>query len=99
MDGGSQRERLQPTFFSLSEQWERFTQLAQRLRRREVLVRLPEEEKVRHLRTMAVPERAISEEDLESLKRELSISFGCDRERMRESILKRDLSDKKEEII
>jgi len=72
----AQRERTHPTFLSLAEQWERFTQRAQKLGRREILVQLPEREGLRGLRTATVPDSGVSAHELEELKTELARQSG-----------------------
>ncbi len=71
-----QRERVHPTFFSLGEQWEKCTQLAQRLSRRHCLVQLPERERVCLVRTPTVPERSLSDAELEALQAALARRSG-----------------------
>jgi len=89
----AQRERTHRAFLSLAEQWERFTQRAQRLARREILVRLPEEERVRTLRTMTVPQSEVPDKELMALKRALARGSGCPREEMARAIAKRESQD------
>jgi hypothetical protein len=71
-----QRERIHPAFFSLGEQWERFTQRAQRLPRRQTLVQLPEGRGVRQLRTPDVPEGHLSASEARRLKADLARRSG-----------------------
>jgi len=85
-----QRERTHPAFLTLAEQWERFTQRAQRLARRQILVRLPEEEGVRTLRTMTGPRSQVSGKELMTLKRALARGSGCPREEMVRAIAERE---------
>ena len=86
----TQRERTHPAFLSLSEQWERFTQRAQRLPRRQILVRLPEEEGVRALRTMTVRQNSVSASEVTALKRALARGSGRPLKEMMEAIANRD---------
>lgn len=90
VDDEEQRERTHPTFFPLGEQWERFTQMAQRLGRRQTLVQLPEREGVRRLRTMTIPERHLSGEELGTLKRELARQSGKARADMEQGLQERE---------
>ena len=86
----SQRERSHPLFSPLAEQWERFTQRAQGLGRRRILVRLPEEERVRALRTMTVPQVDVSPGEMATLKRSLARHSGLPRRAMERAIARRD---------
>ena len=86
----SQRERTHPTFLSLAEQWERFTQRAQHLARRRILVRLPEEQRIRALRTMTVPHSEIDAGQLADLKRSLAKQSGQPRRAMERAIERRE---------
>jgi hypothetical protein len=72
----AQQERTHPAFYSLAEQWERFTQRAQRLPRRRTLVRLPESDRIRALRTVTVPDTSQWAEELPGLKRDLAETSG-----------------------
>jgi hypothetical protein len=89
VDDPAQRERTHPTFASLSEQWERFTQLAQRLPRRQILVHLPEHNQARRLRTVTVPKKTITGETLETLKQSLARHSGVSRGQMERAISRR----------
>ena len=89
VEDDAQRDRTHPTFFSLSEQWERFAQGAQRLPRRQVLVRLPEQEGVRRLRTVTVSHGAVSEQKLEAIKRDLARSSGRPRSVLEQAVSRR----------
>lgn len=62
------QERSHPLFNSLSEQFEVFTQMIQRLGRRQVLIKLPEAEKVAHVRVPAVPKACLTAAQLEQMK-------------------------------
>jgi hypothetical protein len=70
------QERTHPVFDPMMEQFERFTQMIQRLRRRKVLVKLPEREKVYKLRVPKVPSSPLGSEQLEGIKRALAKSIG-----------------------
>lgn len=72
----AQRERTHPSFTSLAEQWERFTQRTQRLARRQILVQLPEREGIIGLRTATVPDPNISKQELDDLKTALAKQSG-----------------------
>ena len=89
----AQRERTHPTFVSLGEQWERFTQLAQRLPRRQTLVQLPERESIRRLRTLDVPESKLSAAGLRRLKRELARQSGMSRRDMERALGRRQKAE------
>ena len=91
-----QQERTHPTFYSLSEQWEQFTQGAQRLPRRHILVRLPEQEGVRRLRTVTVSKGSVSGDKLEALKEDLARRSGKPREVMEGAVSQRAMSAKGE---
>lgn len=71
-----QKERSHPTFFSLGEQWEKYTQQAQRLPRRHAMIQLPEHERICTVRTPTVPERTLSDQALERLQRDLARQSG-----------------------
>lgn len=94
----AQRERTHPAFVSLSEQWESFTQEAQRLPRRCTLVQLPERDGVRRLRTVTVRDGNISSRALEELKRDLARKLGKPREAMERAIARREIRSEREEI-
>ncbi|NLF15353.1 MAG: type IV secretion system DNA-binding domain-containing protein [Anaerolineaceae bacterium] len=89
VEDADQRERTHPAFYSLSEQWERFTQRAQRLPRRRTLVQLPERDGVLALRTPTVPEAAVNREELEILKTELAKASGLPWEQMEAAVSQR----------
>lgn len=89
----AQRNRTHPAFFSLSEQWERFTQRAQRLPRRQILVQLPERDGVRRLRTVAISRETVSGEVLKALEKELARQSGKSRTRMERGISRREVRD------
>jgi hypothetical protein len=85
-----QQERVHPTFFSLGEQWERYTQSAQRLHRRQALIQLPEREKVRLVRTPTVPERTLGDAALEALQAQLARQSGRPRAEAEREISQRE---------
>jgi hypothetical protein len=89
VENENSRERTHPTFFSLGEQWERYTQLAQRLPRRQALIQLPEQERVRRIRTLTVAERGISEAALEVLRGELACASGRPRADLEAALARR----------
>ena len=90
VDDEDQRERVHPAFFSLGEQWERYTQMAQRLPRRYCLLQLPEREGVRRVRTPTVPGRTLSEEALETLRASLARQSGRPRLALEREIAARE---------
>jgi hypothetical protein len=70
------QEQTHPMFDPMLEQFERFTQMIQRLRRRKVLVKLPERERVYRLRVEKVPQARLSAERLEEIKKALAKMVG-----------------------
>lgn len=70
------QERTHPVFDPMLEQFERFTQMIQRLRRRRVLVKLPERERVYRLRVAKVPQVRLSADRLEEIKKALAKMVG-----------------------
>lgn len=70
------QERTHPVFDPMLEQFERFTQMIQRLRRRKVLVKLPERERVYRLRVAKVPQARLSGGRLEEIKKALAKMVG-----------------------
>jgi len=85
-----QKERSHPTFFSLGEQWEKYTQQAQRLTRRHAMIQLPERERICTVRTPTVPERAISDDALARLQRDLARQSGHSRRSLERAIGERE---------
>lgn len=71
---------------TLAEQWEQFSQQAQKLGRREILVQLPEREGVRHLRTCTVPATNVSPGALDALKQQLARQAGRSVAAMRKAL-------------
>lgn len=90
VDDEGQRARVHPAFYSLGEQWERYTQMAQRLPRRHCLLQLPERERVWRVRTPTVPGRTLSEEALEALRAELARQSGQPRSALEREIAARE---------
>lgn len=90
VDDDRQRERVHPTFFSLGEQWEKYTQRAQRLPRRHCLIQVPEREQVRVVRTPTVPERTLPDKKLESLARALAQQSGRLKSELEQGISRRE---------
>jgi hypothetical protein len=70
------QERTHPVFDSLLEQFETFTQTIQRLRRRRVLVKLPDKERVYKLRVPKVPSSYLDAQYLEQVKKTLVKMIG-----------------------
>lgn len=70
------QERTHPVFDSLIEQFETFTQTIQRLRRRRVLVKLPDRERVYRLRVPNVPHSRLGTEQMEAIKKALTKAVG-----------------------
>ncbi len=69
-------DRTHPVFDPLLEQYEIFTQAIQRLRRRRVLVKLPDRERVYRLRVPKVPSSHLGAQQLESVKKALAKAVG-----------------------
>ena len=70
------KERTHPVFDPLLEQFEGFTQTIQRLRQRRVLLKLPEEERVLHVRIPKVPRSQVPSTHLEQVKQWLAQRVG-----------------------
>jgi hypothetical protein len=83
------REGTHPAFSPLSEQWERFTQRAQCLPRRRTLVRLPESDRVRSLRTPTVPDLSAWKGRVEELKEALARRSGMPVKEMKAALASR----------
>jgi hypothetical protein len=83
------RERSHPAFYPLGEQWEQVTQMAQRLRRRQALIQLPERAPVRLIRTLTVPGRAIQDAALAALQAQLARQSGRPRAELERAIASR----------
>lgn len=84
-----QQDRTHPVYHPLSEQFEAFTQTVQRLKRRSILVQLPERDDVLQLRTLTVPQSQISREELEEIKTTLARQSGRPRSELEEQIANR----------
>jgi hypothetical protein len=82
---------------TLAEQWEQFSQQAQKLGRREILVQLPEREGVRRLRTCTVPAANVSPSALDALKRRLAKQSGQSVVVMRRALAARERHTQVEE--
>jgi hypothetical protein len=83
------KERTHPIFDPVMEQFEVFTQAIQRLRRRHVLVKLPEAEKVLEVRTPTIPPSRLSREHLTQIKRLLAKQIGYSRQEIEQQIARR----------
>lgn len=83
------QERTHPLFDPMMEQFERFTQTIQRLRRRRVLVKLPDKERVYHLKTPTVPKSRIGQAQLERIKDALVRQVGVPRAELERQIRER----------
>jgi hypothetical protein len=70
------QERTHPVFDPMLEPFERFTQMIQRLRRRKVLIRMPDRENVHRLRVYKVPGSRLKAVQLEAIKRDLAKAVG-----------------------
>jgi len=70
------QERSHPVFDPLLEQFETFTQTIQRLRRRRVLVKLPDRERIYRLRVPKVPSSYLGTRYLEQVKKTLVMLIG-----------------------
>ncbi len=70
------QDRTHPVFDPLLEQFETFTQTIQRLRRRKVLVKLPDRECVYKLCVPKVPSSHLGVQHLESVKKALAKAVG-----------------------
>jgi hypothetical protein len=69
-------DRTHPVFDPMLEQFERATQMIQRLRRRKVLVKLPDRERVYRLRVPNVPPSRLGTRQLEGIKKALAKAAG-----------------------
>lgn len=83
------QERSHPVFDPLLEQIEIFTQTIQRLRRRKVLVKLPDRERVYRLRVPNVPPSRLGAQHLEKIKSALAKAVGKPCTAIEEEIVKR----------
>ena len=89
VDDETAQERSHPLFETLYNQFEGFTQRIQRLRRRQVLVKLPDQDRVLKLRTPTVPEAHVSRQQLERIKRDLARQAGKPRHELEREISQR----------
>jgi type IV secretory pathway TraG/TraD family ATPase VirD4 len=80
------QERTHPIFDPMMEQFEKFTQMIQRLRRQHVLVTLPESETVATVRVPTVPPSRVSSAHLERLKTYLARQWGRPRRDLEQEI-------------
>lgn len=83
------QERTHPVFDPLLEQFERFTQMIQRLRRRRVLVKLPNKEKVYRLHVPNVPPSRLGTQQIEEIKKMLTKAVGKPCTGLEQEIVKR----------
>jgi hypothetical protein len=81
--------RSHPLFDPLLEQFEMFIQTIQRLRRQQVLVKLPDAERVLHLHTPTIPPARVQRHEVEQLKSKLIQQLGVPRHQLEAEILKR----------
>lgn len=82
-------KRTHPVFDPMLEQFERFTQMIQRLRQRKVLVRLPDREKVHRVRVPKVPGSRVSGVQLEKIKHALTKAVGTPYTTLEQQIIER----------
>lgn len=82
-------ERTHPVFDPMLEQFERAIQSIQRLRRRKVLVKLPERERVCRLHVPKVPSSQLRTEEMEGIKKALAKAVGKPYVTVEQEILKR----------
>ena len=83
------KERTHPLFNPLNDQFEIFTQAIQRLKRRRVLVKMPDKERVYRLRVPKVPPSRISGTKLGQIKQALAKQVGKPRREVEGEIAKR----------
>ena len=95
---GYARAGIDQQIIQAAAQGFKFTQQAQRLPRRSTLVRLPERDGVRRLRTITVPDGNVSRQALEELKRHLARRSGKPREVMETAIGQGGIRSEREEI-
>ena len=80
------QERIHPLFDPMMEQFERFTQMIQRLKSRRVLVKFPEREQVYNLKTPSVPKPRVTRLQLEQIKDVLVKQIGLPRDQLEQHI-------------
>lgn len=85
------QERTHPLFDPMLEQFERFTQTIQRLKRRRVLVKLPDIERVYHLKTPTVPASRVGRAQLGRIKDALVRQVGVQRAELERQIREREV--------
>jgi hypothetical protein len=83
------QQRTHPVFDPMLEQFERFTQMIQRLRSRRVLVKLPDREQVHRLKVAKVPQARLSAGRLEEIKKVLAKMIGKPCAAIQQEIVKR----------
>jgi hypothetical protein len=81
--------KTHPVFDPLMEQFEAFTQTIQRLRRRQVLVQLPDQEQVVEVRSLDVPPSRLSQAQLTHIMQGLARQIGEPREVVEQEIAAR----------
>lgn len=72
--------RTHPTYFSVADSLEVASQQIQRLKSREILVKLPDSDDLIKLKTPTVPKPRIGAGELEQYKRVLASQYGCPRQ-------------------
>jgi hypothetical protein len=83
------QERTHPLFNPLNDQFEVFTQAIQRLKRRRVLIKIPDKERVYRLRVPKVPAARIKGEKLGQIKQALAQRVGKPSQEVEEEIAQR----------
>lgn len=85
------QDRTHPVFNPLNEQFEVFTQKIQRLRKRKVLVKLPDKNSVKTVRVPTVPAPRIRRDELENIKRHLVQKRGLSVATINQQIIARQM--------
>jgi hypothetical protein len=83
------QERTHPLFNPLNDQFEVFTQTIQRLKRRRVLIKMPDKERVYKVRVPKVPPSRISGSQLGQVKQALAKQIGKSSREVEEEITQR----------
>jgi hypothetical protein len=83
------QDRTHPLFNPLNDQFEIFTQAIQRLKRRRVLIKVPDKERVYKLRVPKVPTPRIKGEQLGQIKQALAQRIGKPSQEVEEEIAQR----------
>jgi hypothetical protein len=83
------QERSHPVYQHLLEQVEVFTQTLQRLKRRQIVVRLPDDDRVLRLKTPTVPSPRVSRQQLDQIKAALARESGKPRAELEREIANR----------